>query len=46
MEDKNKKQQPVPDYGLRPEDALWGILYPEGLDGLPAVDQDNEEEDK
>lgn len=46
MEDKNKKQQPSPDYGLRPEDALWGIFYPEGLNGVPAIDQDNEQEDK
>lgn len=45
MEDKNKKQ-PSPDYGLKPEDALWGIFYPEGPNGVPAIDQDNEQEDK
>ena len=44
MEDK--KRVPKPNYGPKPEDALWDCMYPDKSEIIPGIEQDDEEEDK
>lgn len=42
----DKKRISKPEYGPKPEDALWDIMYPEKTETVPGIEQDDEEEDK
>ena len=42
MDDKKKPFK----LGPRPEDALWDIFYPAGLEQVPAEESDEEQEDE